>query len=93
MITLSMSLDEYLQEVSPQSVSPDDGLKRLAGGSETLKTRHWANADLQAIPAELVQFAFEHSEALQKEFGSFSVLSAYGQAHGAGWARIAVVRR
>ena len=89
MVTASMTLAEYRAEQAGRNLSADDRLKRLNGGSERLKTHSWTDEQLQGIPEDLVQFAYENSEALQKEFGDLTKLRAYRKAMAAGRARIA----
>ena len=93
MSTTSMSLEQYKVEQAERGLSADDKLKRLTGGSERLKTHSWTDEELQAIPEDMVQFAFEQSAALQREFGELSTFQAYRKAMAAGRARIAGVRR
>lgn len=88
-----MTFKEYQAEQAERNVSVADKLKRLTGDSKTLNTHPWSDAQLRAIPEELVQYAFEHSLTLQEEFGTFSCFMAYRRADAAGVARVAVVRR
>ncbi|MBC7837455.1 MAG: hypothetical protein H7Y39_02260 [Nitrospiraceae bacterium] len=89
----TMTLKEYLAEQAGRGVPAHDRLKRLTGDSERLNAHVWTDEQLEAIPEELIHFAFEHSGALQREFGDITTFMAYRRAHGAGRARIAGVRR
>ena len=88
-----MSLEQWKAEQAEQSLSADQKLARLTGGSEQLRTREWSDTAILAIPDELVQLAFEQSTTLQREFGDLPKLQAYRQAIGSGRARVAGVSR
>lgn len=93
MVTCSMNLDEFRADQAGRGVPAHDRLKRLTGDSERLRTRHWTDGEIMAIPDDLIQLAHEESATLREEFGSLSALMAYRRAVGKGQARIAGVRR
>lgn len=93
MKTASMSLEQYKAEQAEQSLSVDQKIARLTGGSETLRTRDWTDGEILAIPENLLGLAFEKSDVLRGEFGSLSALMAYRRAVGQGKARITGARR
>jgi hypothetical protein len=80
MVTATMSLTDYRAEKAQRGVSADVKMKRLTGDSGRLRTHHWTDAQLLAIPEALVQFAFEQSSALQQEFGDLACFLAYRSA-------------
>ncbi|MEO7863586.1 MAG: hypothetical protein ABIU05_24745 [Nitrospirales bacterium] len=83
------TLKEYRAEQAELRMSTEDRLKRVTGSNERLNTHAWTDAQLLAIPEELVQFAYEHSEALRQEFSSFETFQAYIRTMKRGAARIA----
>ena len=93
MVTASMTLAQYKAEQAEQKMTVREKLSRLAGRSERLNARAWTDEQIQAIPEDLVQFAYEHSEALRKEFSSLATFQAYRRAMKNGVARIAGVRQ
>ncbi len=93
MRTASMNLEQWKAEQAEQNLSADQKLKRVTGGNERLNAHAWTDEQIQAIPEDLVQFAFEHSEALRKEFSSLATFQAYRRAMRNGVARIVAVSR
>lgn len=85
----STTLKEYRAELAQRNVSADDRLKHLIVGSDRLTTHQWTDAQIQAIPEDLVMLAYEQSATLQQEFGDLATFLAYRRAHGKGLARIA----
>ena len=88
MNTFTMSLAEYLAEKDEDALAPGDKLARLTSSNERLNTRSWTEAELQAIPENMLEMAFGASAVLQAEFGDLGTLQAYLRA-----CRDGVVRR
>ena len=80
MITASMTQAEYEAQQAAQSLTADEKLTRLTSDSQQLKTRSWTDEELQSIPENLVEFAFQNSATLQREFGDFEKFLAYRRA-------------
>jgi hypothetical protein len=87
-----MTLAEYRTEQAEKNMSVGEKVTRLNGRNEHLNSHAWTDEQLLAIPEDLVQFAYEHSEALRKEFSSLTTFQAYRRAMKNGSARIVAVR-
>ena len=88
MTVLKKTFQQYLEEKAELSVPPAVKLTRLTGRSEQLSSRAWTDEQIKAIPDELVQFAYDNSAALRKEFGAVTTLAAYREAFAAGQTKI-----
>lgn len=93
MVTASMTLAQYKAEQAEKNMSVGEKLSRLAGRNEHLNAHAWTDEQIQAIPEDLVQFAYDHSEALRKEFSSLATFQAYRRAMKNGMARIVAVSK
>lgn len=87
------TLSEYRAEQAELRMSADDKLKRVTVGNERLNAHVWTDEQIQAIPENLIEFAYEHSASLRKEFSSLATFQAYRRAMKNGVARIVAVSR
>ena len=77
MVTLQVSQQQYCKEKAQQALSTADRLTQLTAGNERLDSHAWTDEQLRSIPTELLEFAWQQSGTLRKEFGTYETFVSY----------------
>ncbi len=77
MVTLKITQQQHCEEQAQQTLSTADRVHKLTARNEQLDHHSWTDQQIQSIPDELVEFAFENSASLRQEFKSLNTFLAY----------------
>ena len=76
-MVITVTHEEFLAEQATQKLSTADKVNALTASNTPLDAKAWSDQQLRAIPDALLEFAWNNSAGLRKEFVTFGAFVAY----------------